>query len=137
MGKYCVICESLLSRGKKGERTPSKYCSQRCRSLARIRLYRKENPKSLLSATIIGSIAEYRVIIDLLSKGYNVFRATSPDCSCDLAILKDNILLRIEVTTGKYTPTGKIFYPAHNPDNYDIIASVLHDQIYYFPDLPA
>jgi hypothetical protein len=101
-----------------------------------IRRYRNENPKSQLSTPVIGIIAEHRVIVDLLTRGYDVFHAASPACSCDLAVLKNGNLLRVEVTTGKYTPTRKIFYPPHNKNNYDIVAAVLPDQIYYFPDLP-
>ncbi len=94
------------------------------------------NPKPSLSNNTSGVVGEYRVIIDLLVQGYEIFRACSPSCSCDLAILKNGKLLRLEVTTGKYTTTGKFSTPKHVSEKYDIIATVLHDKIVYNPPLP-
>ncbi len=63
-----------------------------------------------------------------------MFRASSPACPCDLVTLSKDSILRIEVTTGKRDGKGNIKYALHNTDNYDIIAVVLPDGIFYYPD---
>lgn len=53
-----------------------------------------------LSSGTVGAVSELLTCVDLLQRGFEVFRAVSPACSCDLAILKDGRLLRVEVRTG-------------------------------------
>ncbi len=87
--------------------------------------------------TTSGAISEYRAIADLLAKGFEVFRSAALASSCDLAILKDNSLFRVEVRTGKRSATGKVYRPVQKV-NTDILATVLPDQIIYesFSDTP-
>lgn len=79
-----------------------------------------------------------RVAVDLLSRGYNVFRALSPSCPCDLAVLKNGKLVRVEVRTtwesaksGIYKRIGR----KDDPDSIDLYAWVLPDRIVYEPEL--
>lgn len=72
--------------------------------------------------------------IDLLFRGYEVFRSVSPSCSCDLAILKDGRLLKVEVRTGKYSTGGKVFTNFKNV-RAEILAIVLHDRLIYQPSI--
>lgn len=71
--------------------------------------------------------------VDLLEKGFEVFRSLSPNCSCDLIIQKDNKLQRVEVRTGfvykeKIAVSRKI--------RADILAIVLpKGKIIYEPNL--
>jgi hypothetical protein len=44
----------------------------------------------------------------LLGLGYEVFRSLSPSATCDLAILKEGHLLRVEVRTGYIRPNGAV-----------------------------
>jgi hypothetical protein len=85
----------------------------------------------------VGAANELRVAADLILKGYDVFRALSPQCVCDLAILKDKRLLRVEVRTGQPSKRRtKPFWPKRKQvNNADIWAVVLPDQIYYEPPL--
>jgi hypothetical protein len=70
----------------------------------------------------------------LLLKGFEVFRAVSSACSCDLAILKEGMLKRIEVRTGRRCTNGKIYWPVKTEvENYDVLAIVLPDEIIYKP----
>lgn len=55
----------------------------------------------------VGAINELRVSVDLMARGYAVFRALSPSCPCDLAILKDDNLIRVEVKTGYRLCNGR------------------------------
>jgi len=73
-----------------------------------------------------------------MSKGYDVFRALSPACSCDLAVLKNGNLLRIEVRTAYVSPSGKFYKPSKkgdDPNNIDAYAWVLPSKIIYEPEL--
>lgn len=133
-------CGNLLS--EKRLRHHSKYCSDECKQMDYKSTYHKLNPnaevRSRKLASITGVTSELKVVIDLLGKGYEVFRAVNSLASCDLAILFKDKLSRIEVTTGHYSSKdGKIFYPEHKKNNFDILAVVLHDRIYYFPELPT
>ena len=81
-----------------------------------------------------GAVSEMRVTIDLTERGYEVFKSINPSCSCDIAILKNGSLLRVEVTTGRFKPNGGLLYPNHAKDNFDILAIVLPSgEINYIP----
>ena len=127
----CAICgESFLTKFR------GKYCSARCRAKVQRNLYRQNNPvELLLSPSTTGIISEYQVIVDLLQKGYEVFHAASPATSCDLAILKDGHLLRVEVKTALRSATGRFFKPPIQIlyDKTDIVATVMPNEIIYDP----
>ncbi len=83
---------------------------------------------------------ELLVAADLLSNGFEVLRALSPGCSCDLAILKGDRLIRVQVTTGyRNKITGKQRLPKRFRDaaQYDLLAIVIHGEkaIAYKPAL--
>lgn len=66
--------------------------------------------KPMLSTGVSGACGELAVSVDLLRRGYEVFRAVSPACSCDLVALKDGKSYRVEVRTsqaGAPKPTAK------------------------------
>lgn len=90
-------------------------------------------PPNLPTATI-GAISVHRVITDLLLKGYHVFEEVG-FASCDLGVLRKDKFVRVEVTTGKYIPSGGFFSPPHDKLKYDILATVLPDKIIYQPQL--
>lgn len=86
-----------------------------------------------------GTISELLVGVDLLKRGYEVFRALSPSCSCDLSILKDGCLLRVEVKTGyRNGATGNVITTTpKDRDHFDIFAIVIRgEEIIYEPELP-
>ena len=77
-----------------------------------------------VSPTTIGAIGELRACVDLLAKGYEVFRTVSQTSSCDLIVLKNGKILRIEVRTGYRSRNGKLRYTKNleqrRPDHYAI-----------------
>jgi hypothetical protein len=85
-----------------------KVCSKACRRAEFVRTYQSHNPKTALTSGTVGAIGELLVGADLLARGYEVFRALSPACSCDLAILRDGVLLAVEVRTGYRGKSGKV-----------------------------
>ena len=134
----CKLCSTPLEPEKL--RRHAFYCSHRCRSEHVKQLYRLANPlRALRLATgTTGTIAELQVATDLMLRGYEVFRALSPSTSCDLAILKDGHLLRIEVRTVAARKNGEIVRQNNPKDagRHDIFAAVCCGQIRYFPSLP-
>jgi hypothetical protein len=84
----------------------------------------------------VGAINELLVGIDLLKRGLPVFRALSPSSPGDLAVLLDNKLVIVEVTTGSRTIRGVLVYPLHKGQAYDVLAVVERSgKIIYTPDL--
>jgi hypothetical protein len=105
--------------------------------------YARENAalKTDLPTGTVGAIAELAVAVDLMDRGYEVFRALSPSCSCDLAVLMNGTLIRIEVRSGylRNASTKLLFSkPARDDGRFDIYAVVLHSDprniIYLDPD---
>lgn len=127
----CVFC----GRDFQHRNPKAKYCSRKCTKDQLKHNYRSLNPRPVYEVTTgtTGAINELRVATDLLSKGHHVFRSLSPNCPCDLAILKNNRLLKVEVTTGAYSIAGKITWPVKDKSKFDILAVVLHDSIRYVP----
>ena len=130
----CKKCGNPLSQWR--IKRHALYCSDECKSSDYADKYRKSNPRINRDRNVVGVVSEHRVIVDLLNKGYEIFKAISPASSCDLAVLHGGKLLRVEVTTAHYSPTGKMAYSRHKRDNFDLMAIVLHDKIIYIPELP-
>jgi PD-(D/E)XK endonuclease len=110
-----------------------KYCSTRCKRAFKDKL----NPVvslSDLSTGTTGAIGELIASTDLLRKGYEVFRAISPSCSCDLIAVRGTKSLRIEVRTGAHSEKGTIQF---NKSNFraDHFAIVVGNQVTYQPEL--
>lgn len=131
--RICAQCGKELPSNKR------KYCSYECEAAYLKEKYKKlNNPFKGKSSATTGAISELRVAVDLMVKGYDVFRALSPSCPCDLAILKDSKLLRIEVRTVGISVSGKPYKHTDrhdNPDEIDHYAWVLPDKIMYEPSL--
>jgi len=125
---------------KERMRYRAKFCSKECQRGSISRKYRELNPDPFdLPTSTVGAVAELRVAADLLNRGYEVFRALSPSTSCDLAVLKDGILHRVEVRTGHIKPNGELGYHVKLKDNgrQDIYAVVRPNEIHYIPPLPS
>ena len=132
--RFCAQCHIVL------EGVKTRYCSYECREDFTRAKFKELNPDTMKGETsaTTGAISELRVAVDLLANGYNVFRALSPNCPCDLAILKNNKLLRLEVRTTFMSITGKPYKTKgkkDDPNNIDIYAWVLPDRIIYEPEL--
>jgi len=127
----CQNCQTPFSSHIK----TAKYCSRECRSAYwKDRSYIHHN--SSLSTGTVGAISELRVSADLLLKGYEVFRSVSQSASCDLAVLKNKQLLRVEVRSGYEKPNGG-FYTNRANFRADILATVTKDRIIYEPTLES
>jgi len=134
--KKCNVCGKEIT-GKGSSDPRRKYCSHLCGIKHQNEQHRKLNPfaNKNLSTGTVGAISELKTAKDLLIKGYEVFRAISPSCSCDLAILKKGKLLRVEVRTAYKYPSGKIITPNVGNIRSDILAKVIGEEIIYEPSL--
>jgi hypothetical protein len=85
-----------------------------------------------LHPSTVGALRELIAASDLMKKGWEVFRSMSPACPCDLIIMSRNVMLRVEVRTGRRKKAGGIFVPKHG--DYDILAVVIraNDEVLYF-----
>ena len=133
MDVKCVQCGAVILQSGRGRKR--KYCSERCHLRVVSIRYHEANPKTNLTAPNVGAISEFRVVTELLLKGYDVFRAVSPASPFDLVAFKDGHIYRVEVTTGHYKGTeGRFTYSQHDPNKFDIMAVVLLDKIVYLPE---
>lgn len=132
--RQCEQCGGEIPSKRKGG-IKVKYCSRQCYLKSQSDQYRAQNAaRSPLPTGTIGAIGELKVSADLLMKGFEVFRALSPSCSCDLAVLRDNELKRIEVRTGHYDAKGKPYkVVVTEKHRADILAIILPDKIIYKP----
>ena len=99
MSDPCPICTHPLPENPvlRKQRAGVELCSTAC---AREFLRQRTGHHGLgLPSATIGAMSEYVVALDLLRQGYEVFRAMSNSAECDLAILKHQQLLRVEVRT--------------------------------------
>ena len=132
-GSSCTQCGKPLTPNRLGRK--AKFCSGECRKKHIAARYREANPVPTAPISNIGAVSELRVSIDLLQRGYHVFRALSGSALVDLAILKDGKLITVEVTTGHCSAaSGKITHPSKDLSRFDVLAVVLPNRIIYTPE---
>lgn len=113
-------------------RRKSVYCDRFCAN----RHKKSLNPNKGMASGHVGAMNEMKTCCDLIKRGFEVFRSVSPANGVDLVIIDENKkTLRVEVTTGRYLPSGAITYTTHDNEKYDIIAVVTDKEIKYIPDL--
>jgi Holliday junction resolvase-like predicted endonuclease len=99
-----------------------------------------QREKSLKFKTpAVGAMSELIVCADLLRQGYDVYRSVAPVGACDIIVLKDRRLCRVEVKTARRAPSGRAQYneDACNPESYDVLALVFLEEslIEYRPNV--
>lgn len=137
--KRCKFCSRELIGGRKDR----KFCDARCAAEYQKKAWRESNPKSAtatLQNNTIAEVNEMRVAIDLLRRGFAVYRAAFQGMPCDMVVSPEGNtifgkVLRVEVTTGNRTPKGTIVHPDRDASKYDVLAVVIGDEIFYKPEL--
>ena len=130
--RTCDVCgESFIPKGINHIR-----CSTKCRKAHNTANYSVVVKPSGLTPGTAGAIGELRVSIELMARGYQIFRALSPSCPCDLIALRDNETVRIEVRTTYFGRTGNLIIPHNDPSKFDVLAMVTSAGIFYEPSLP-
>ena len=121
---FCEDCKKKF-KGTKSQK--------RCSECILERRFPKRKPLRLIPSGTVGAIQELKVGIDLMQKGFHVFRALSPSAFCDLLAFKDGSQFDIEVRTAtRHSPTGKLSYPKHGV-KAKYLALVIENEIIYDP----
>jgi hypothetical protein len=89
-----------------------------------------------LASATVGAIAELLISIDLMMKGYEVYRALSPASPCDILARKNGNEFPIEVRTGFKNLDGTLTKGIFNRVKAPYVAAyVFKDKtIHYIPD---
>lgn len=125
----CAKCSRTFS----AKTSNQKYCSKDC--------WGQVYKNSLgISTGTTGAISELIASIDLMKKGFEVYRALSPSSSSDILGYKDKKVYRFEVRTGMKIPNfgGKIHltYSKQNVRAPNMAVVILRDnEIYYYPSI--
>lgn len=91
---------------------------------------RRVKPDGNLTPGAIGSIAEYAVAIDLMERGFHVYKAMSPQSACDLMVCDaaGNFRLRIEVKSAEYRQGRAICVNVQrNAGKFDVLAILTNE----------
>jgi hypothetical protein len=111
--KVCVRCSKPFLG-----RTSQKYCDVFCRD-------RNKDDESEFCTAFIGAIHETQVALDLMRKGWDVFRSMSPTGPVDLVIVCRTVTLRVQVRKAHKTTPGGVSYPKAGLDDDDGLFDVL------------
>ena len=128
----CERCGKPITEAK--QRRNAKYCSAGCAQ----EHYQERAGfgRSGLSTGTAGAVGELVVSVDLMRRGFEVFRAVSPACSCDLLASKNGKLWRVEVRTAyRNELTGRVTVNLPDRSRCDVLASVLGNEVVYDPEL--
>ncbi len=137
--RFCEHCSSLIIPIRNIPH--QKYCSSACANAAfRVKTLALNNRAGDSKTTngTAGAISELIVSVDLMRKGYHVFRAMSAHCPCDLIAMLGEKVLRVEVRTATVNLDESIGYPKHAlaTHRYDVLALVIRGtDVQYVPDL--
>jgi Holliday junction resolvase-like predicted endonuclease len=129
--KFCANC----NREFETRLANQAYCKKDCRDKATGMNYGKTYG---LNSCQSGALSELIASADLMKRGYEVFRALSQACSCDLIALKDGICYRVEVKTGTKTSKGVSWSEKNkhkHKNRYDIMVVVVKGEPHYIPDI--
>lgn len=135
-GRSCLNCKSPLGSPVHGM---TKFCSIRCRldyHPQKASLGPSVQKTRRINSGVAGAIGELLVSADLLTKGFEVYRAVSQSASCDPLALKQGETYRVEVRTKRKDLKGGLSCTGRMSASIDILAMVVHDshpEIYYWP----
>lgn len=105
----CIVCGTSNVTYIKNKRI----CSNECRK----KRYGRYNKEYNISSNTVGAISELMISVDLMKKGYSVFRSLSPNCFCDILAIKNDEVRKIEIRTGYLNLNGKVTYPMKTSTN--------------------
>lgn len=139
--KECKHCHGQFETNRRKQ----VYCSKQCRyevarAVSAAGLDQKGFLGIYLAPSTVGAISEIVACTDLMCKGFAVFRAMSPACTCDLIALRDGKCWRVEVTSAALGRSGTPYKlkGKHDPGKCDIVAYVVLQtrEVIYEPKLP-
>lgn len=85
----------------------------------------------------IGTMSELSAAVDLMNRGFDVYRALCPNAKCDLVAVRGDLMLRIEVKCTKVRDSRVVGRSPNKKSTVDHVALVLRDgSVFYRPELP-
>lgn len=104
----CIVCKKEFKCIQPHQKT----CSKECRQERYARFHKRILGKYLnLPCLTVAVISELCVSVELLRKGYYVFRAFSTSSFCDLVAIKGKKIYQVEVRTGYKSDNGSMCFP--------------------------
>ncbi|SRR5258706_3016761 len=127
--RTCKFCEKPFVPKKTFRKMG--YCSVLCWSRAKRKSSNIDGVS--VSTSTAGAICELIASADLLKKGYEVFRAVSSSCSCDLIAMKEKKYIRVEVRKGSVGKNGTLYLACTrvSKERADMAALVVDDKVIY------
>lgn len=132
----CDYCGELITEERRARSPLTVTCSHEC-TTERDKILNPNTGAALgIARSTVGPLAEMMVAVDLMRKGYYVFRAVSYHCPCDLVVLQDTTVVTIEVRTA-YKSRTTTTISGNRKIRADIWAGVLlvENEIIYEPPL--
>lgn len=125
--KYCKNCDIAFIPSTERQ----VYCSRECSNAYS---YKQSPYRGVLPTGTVGAISEMIICADLAKRGFDIFRAISPNCFCDLVAIKGDKNLRVEVRTGQTGRNGKTNFikKAHGKIDFFAVYFPEDDNISYF-----
>jgi hypothetical protein len=114
----------------------AKFCTPKCRNHNQTAITNKHNNRIIgLTSGTKGAMAELMACVDLMRKGYEVFRALSPSSNCDILAIKDGVVHLYEVRTGVYgSPENgsKLSWPNTKTDGKEVLVVTHKDNVVHY-----
>lgn len=130
--KTCLTCGTEFDT----ETKLKVYCSKKCQpNQIKTTACRSVLAKAGLATGTVGAIAELVVSVDLMKKGFEVYRALSQASSCDILALKNGKVYTFEIRTGQRSYNGVLTF-SNQRIRGEYTAVVVHNtnEIIYMPD---
>lgn len=131
----CVTCGNLVDTT--GRKKHAKYCSRDCRKEAYRRASGRVSSYDGIPSSTVGAISELTAATYFMKKGWNIFRAVSPACFCDLVAYKNGEPpMFLEVRTGYKSLQGVLTFGKKIRDGATHFVVVEHEgdrMIHLFP----
>lgn len=115
-----------------------RFCSKACRAEQTSADHLESRGRPRLATATTGAVSELLAAVDLTRRGFSVFRAVSPACSCDLIALMGGRVLRVEVrTASEKLKSGRLSFSRARKDagRSDVYAIVWGSDVHYEPSL--
>lgn len=126
--KICPICKNEFEALSHN----AQYCKD-CKLKGSA--YKTTRPRTNTPRKHIGASTEMAVCIDLLNRGYDVFRSVSDHGYFDIVAYGHNgIILKVEATTGAIYKSGIRSYDSHQKyqGHFNLVAVHYADKICYY-----
>lgn len=136
MGYYMATkLTNCAECGKPLESYQFRFCSTACRVKHHNGRNYGDRPRASLSTSTTGAVAELMVAGNLMESGLHVFRALSPTCFCDLAVIHAPDVLMVEVRTAYRKKASDVITWPRTKERADFYGLYVREEelVYYHP----